>query len=221
MREIRYKRAEEEDLQGFMDCLKSVYGDADYYERFYDPDYVRSRLDRIFVAESESGIVGGLVLSDWGFRGEDRELSTFIVRKGFAGHDIGSGLLRYTLDAISQLPSVKGANVTHHTVSQILTERNGYLPTGLMFGVFIGKSTLIPIVRNFNVRDIGTIFVPDALLPAAERLYRMLGVNFDCAVRGAGAANPIACNLWYEHDRHFQFVDVDVIGYGEDCVARG
>jgi hypothetical protein len=221
MSKIRYKKAKEQDLPGFMDCLKSVYGDDSYYRRFYDPDYVRSRLGRIFVAEREGEIVGSLVLSDWGYKGEDDELSTFVVRKGLSDHNIGGDLLRYTLDAIRYLPSVKGANVTHHTASQILTERNGYLPTGLMFGVFLKKSPLILIIRNFNVKETGRIFVPDSLLPAAERLYQqMLGVSFERAVDKAEDAIPDTCDIWYEHDAHFQFLDVYIMSYGEDCLSR-
>ncbi|MDR1952999.1 MAG: GNAT family N-acetyltransferase [Clostridiales Family XIII bacterium] len=219
MDEILYRKAKEKDLPGITDCIVSVYGENSYYARFYDSHYLNGMLDRIFIAELDGEVVGTLVLSDWGYKGLDRELSTFIVRKGIRSRHVGAELLAYTLDAISHLPSVKGANVTHHTYSQILTERNGYIPTGLLFGVFREKSALVFIVRNYNVHDIGQIFVPEALLPAAEALYRTLGVTFRNAVGAAGNI-PDQADIWYDHDAHFQSVEIYILGYGADCADR-
>ncbi|MDR1029142.1 MAG: GNAT family N-acetyltransferase [Clostridiales Family XIII bacterium] len=221
MENIRYREARECDLEGFMDCLISVYGTDSYYTRFYDLDYVRGRLGRIFIAERHGEVIGTLVLSDWGYEGRDHELSTFTVRRGLSGDHVGGALLRYTLEKIgSRIPSVKGANVTHHTASQILTERNAFHPTGLLFGVFRDKSALLLILRNHSVRAVGRLFVPEALLSAAERVYRMFGVSFLPERRSADVAAPETCDIWYEHDAHFQYADVYILSYGSDCAAR-
>ncbi|MDR2163106.1 MAG: hypothetical protein LBO70_04095 [Clostridiales Family XIII bacterium] len=203
-----------------MDCMRSVYGDDRYYQKFYDVEYVRGRIDSIFIAELDGEVVGSLALSGCGYRGEDHKLGTFIVKADMEEHNIGSGLLGYTVDSIRYLPSVKGENVTHHMGSQILTERNGFVPVGLLFDVFIDNSTLLIIVNNFNVKEVGRIFVPDAIASSVELLYRELGVSVEPVTGSGGDVIPSVSDIWYEYDRHFRFADIYILSYGEDCMAR-
>jgi GNAT superfamily N-acetyltransferase len=206
-----------------VDCIKSVYGEHSYYTRFYDADFVRSIEDRIFVAVFDGKVVGTTVLSDWGYKHRDFEISTLVVRKEMSGKNIARKLSGFALDKVSDLPSVKGAVVTSHEISQVLAKDFGYFASSILYGVFMNKSPLVLVVHNFHVKDVGRINVPEDLLPFAENLYSKLGASYEIApFEPAGLIPHIPSNsdIWHEHDAHFQYLDIYVMTYGKDCKAR-
>jgi hypothetical protein len=91
-----------------------------------------------------------------------------------------------------------------------------------MFGVFREKSALLNIVHNYRIREIGRVFVPEALSSAAEYLYHELGSAFYDAARDGTAAEkiPDTADIWYEHDAQYQSVEIYILEYGADCAAR-
>ncbi|MDR3364290.1 MAG: GNAT family N-acetyltransferase, partial [Clostridiales Family XIII bacterium] len=172
---ITYRKAALQDIPEILGCLRGVYGDHSYYSSYYDPAYLREIIDNIFTADADGEVVGTLVLSPWGCDGNDRELGAFLVRSDVRKSNIGTGLLAYTLDAISGLPSVKGVPITYNTGSQSIVGELGFIPSGMLFGTIdmnlltagkaesAEKKPLILVVRNFNVTDIGEIYVPPPL----------------------------------------------------------
>jgi hypothetical protein len=88
------------------------------------------------------------------------------------------------------------------------------------------KKPLILVVRNFNVTDIGEIYVPPPLREPARRLYEKLGVSCSAAALSdvSDAAFiphiPEASTIRHKHNEQFHFEEFYVIEYGRDCLDR-
>jgi N-acetylglutamate synthase-like GNAT family acetyltransferase len=230
---IKYRKATIADIPGFLICLRDVYGDHSYYRKYYDPAYLSEIIDNIFVADANGEVVGTLVLSRWGCEGNDRELSTFMIRSDMRHTRIGSDFLSHTMNAIRDLPSVKGAPITYNTHSQAILERLRFVPTGISFGAVdlnlltagkaesTEKKPIVLVICNFNVTKIGNIYVPQAARGAAEQLYARLGVSCTMeAPSGGDTFIPSESRLWHEHNEQFHIDDIYIIQYGKDCFER-
>ncbi|PIN76042.1 hypothetical protein COV18_01310 [Candidatus Woesearchaeota archaeon CG10_big_fil_rev_8_21_14_0_10_37_12] len=176
LREAKVRLATPTDAEAIAEIFQQTYGDRYPFKEYYDPERWTAMLAETgavsFVAEFQKEIVGhgGLYFSDT----NPVEFRRTAIKPGARGERTSYKLLRQRqLHALSKGRAVFTSElVTSHIGSQKTLENEGFLPVGILFGIYadmfgVGqKETIVPHywdpygkLRNDEERR---IYVPDS-----------------------------------------------------------
>lgn len=185
------KAAEEHDYSSISECWAAVRG-KDYYSKdVYKPDYIKE--NSVFAIFGSGGETIAAIAASRGLFGDDYNyLGMLAVREEYIGNGLATMLLRRAIESLRERGAscMKAHIVTDANIVQKMTEKEGLLPTGILFGVrdskkmLLGKKincdkcSLIVYVKANAKTCCGELFIPKSLNRFTEKVYKSLGVLF-------------------------------------------
>ncbi|MDR1138074.1 MAG: GNAT family N-acetyltransferase [Synergistaceae bacterium] len=236
---IIYRTAAPGDIENIVSCIRDVHGET-YNKEYYAPAYLRTILNNLFLAAGDGDAAGMMELAACGYKGQDSELHTYMVRHDMRRRKIGESLIGFALNNVRErgvAEAVKAGAVTLSRNSQRAAGNFGFVASGMLYGqVFLDdgfgsspsgrvfrtkKQALVMLVKNPRGPDAGVLHLPRALVPAALGLYKNLGVGFTLGkehpVNGGGLSESL---LWHNAYEQFRTLDIYISRHGRDFADR-
>lgn len=193
-----FRKFNDSDAENIISAVRDTYGE-EYTPKFmYDQNYLckaSSSGEIIFtVAETESGEFIGII----GLKLSKRilgaiEVIALVVKKKFRELHIGFKLFEYCMSVADslKLPSIYGTAVMINDFSQRIVAKLGFKATGFWLNRKCfsdklksgnryknDKISMLVVVRNFGVEDVGDIFLPKRYQDRAYDCYSQFGITF-------------------------------------------
>lgn len=184
------------DAPQIIACIRDAYGDTYVKPYLYTEEGIRQHEEEgslcFSVAEAPGGIVAGITayaLSDH-FPGMS-EVACQIIRREYNGYGLALPLALHAMDRAGKLPLTAqyARALGCHLISQKTLDGMGFTACGFLLNVFNkdlfkhrfenGDYVKIPqslAVKRQNKTDVGAAWLPDRLVPAAEAMYRKMGL---------------------------------------------
>jgi GNAT superfamily N-acetyltransferase len=236
---IVYRIALPGDMENIVSCVRDVHGMA-YNKEYYDPAFLRTILGNLFLASANGGVVGMLELAASGYKGQDWELHTYMVRTDMRRRKIGENLIRYAIDNVRArggADALKAGAVTLSSGSQRAAGNFGFVASGMLYGqVFLDdgfgvspsgrafrtkKQALVMLVKNLYRKDAGVLYMPQGLVPAAWKLYKSLGAGFALGKEDPDTRGDFSeTMLWHNAYEQFRTLDIYILRHGRDFADR-
>ena len=235
---LQFRLFQPEDTMALISCVRDEYGDTYFKQSFYNPEALlaadETQKIQFLVAQQEDGeIVGMLALKRFKPREDMCEIASQIIRREYRGYHIAWPFFQYGMTVLEQLPGVSAVYclpVLFHKITEVLMERLGLVPCGVICSVFLmdhirhsyhrdgnHKHPQGIMIKKQEKQSAGVLYVAKEHQEIAAQIYSALQVSFSF-----GDPEPMTGTsaLHYYNDERQQNCAIYVDHSGTDLMQR-
>lgn len=229
----------ERAVSGALECLRRVYGDKDNYiiPGMLEPEWMKNEIREgklyVFTAITDNGQpIGTLSAKRNRSFEESIDISSLAVVPEYNGFGLGDLLTAHVVSECEKAGHslFYSPIVMWHSITGKIYEKNGFVPTGFLFGFCDAGKHLAELNLTSEKHSVGlyirhnrkieglTIHVPEYIKPFAKEVYASLGVSptIKCSDKPLERTSV----LKYEQDEYHKVLYIDIRKCADDLAQK-